>query len=425
MRRNNFLKTEDSFTLVELLVVIGILAILTAAVVIVLNPAELLRQSRDSQRITDLASVNKAIQLLLSQNPSISLGNASTVYISIADSSSTCGSLGLPALPAGYSYSCTAAGNAGSISGNGWIPVDFSATNVQNLPKLPLDPASSAAAGLYYAYMPNPAKSTFELTATFESQKYRIGGSADKASTDGGNTTYLYEKGSDLSLSPINDAGLVGWWPMDEGSGTAVLDKSGNGNNGTRENDTSYAAGIDNLGLDIKSGGYVHAPNSSFLNFGTGSFAIAGWGKFRNFDYPKSWFMLKKTVQCYTNGIGWDMGHTYSSNALQFCINDGVTHVYTTLALDSGFRPGENINKWVHIAVIVNRPAGRVQAYINGIKQSNEIDISSVTGSVSNTEELVMGTLYGWNTDGILDDIRLYNRTLSAAEVKAIYNATK
>ncbi|MFA7201381.1 MAG: type II secretion system protein, partial [Candidatus Paceibacterota bacterium] len=42
-----------SFTLIELLIVIGILAILTAAVVIVLNPTELLKQGRDSTRMTD------------------------------------------------------------------------------------------------------------------------------------------------------------------------------------------------------------------------------------------------------------------------------------------------------------------------------------------------------------------------------------
>ncbi|MDD4931154.1 MAG: prepilin-type N-terminal cleavage/methylation domain-containing protein, partial [Candidatus Colwellbacteria bacterium] len=43
-----------SFTLVELLIVIAILAVLAAAVVVVLNPAELLAQARDSQRSTDL-----------------------------------------------------------------------------------------------------------------------------------------------------------------------------------------------------------------------------------------------------------------------------------------------------------------------------------------------------------------------------------
>ncbi|MFA7202011.1 MAG: type II secretion system protein, partial [Candidatus Paceibacterota bacterium] len=49
----------SSFTLIELLIVIGILAILTAAVVIVLNPTELLKQGRDSTRMTDLASLSK------------------------------------------------------------------------------------------------------------------------------------------------------------------------------------------------------------------------------------------------------------------------------------------------------------------------------------------------------------------------------
>ncbi|MFA7202052.1 MAG: prepilin-type N-terminal cleavage/methylation domain-containing protein, partial [Candidatus Paceibacterota bacterium] len=59
------MKAQHSFTLIELLVVIGILAILTAAVVIVLNPTELLKQGRDSTRMTDLASLSKTIQLLL------------------------------------------------------------------------------------------------------------------------------------------------------------------------------------------------------------------------------------------------------------------------------------------------------------------------------------------------------------------------
>ena len=43
------------FTLIELLVVIAILAVLATAVVLVLNPAELLKQGRDSTRISDLS----------------------------------------------------------------------------------------------------------------------------------------------------------------------------------------------------------------------------------------------------------------------------------------------------------------------------------------------------------------------------------
>ncbi|MFA6494844.1 MAG: type II secretion system protein, partial [Candidatus Paceibacterota bacterium] len=51
-KMRGFLKPCDlkSFTLIELLIVIGILAILVAAIVITLNPAQLLAQARDSKR---------------------------------------------------------------------------------------------------------------------------------------------------------------------------------------------------------------------------------------------------------------------------------------------------------------------------------------------------------------------------------------
>ncbi|MDD4931709.1 MAG: prepilin-type N-terminal cleavage/methylation domain-containing protein, partial [Candidatus Colwellbacteria bacterium] len=78
-----------SFTLVELLIVIAILAVLAAAVVVVLNPAELLAQARDSQRSTDLRTLKDAIDLWTLDNPSLTMGTSQTVYISIPDTSST------------------------------------------------------------------------------------------------------------------------------------------------------------------------------------------------------------------------------------------------------------------------------------------------------------------------------------------------
>ncbi|HEY4526144.1 MAG TPA: prepilin-type N-terminal cleavage/methylation domain-containing protein, partial [Candidatus Paceibacterota bacterium] len=49
---------RSSFTLIELLIVIAIVAILSTVVIITLNPAELLRQSRDSVRLSDLSLMN-------------------------------------------------------------------------------------------------------------------------------------------------------------------------------------------------------------------------------------------------------------------------------------------------------------------------------------------------------------------------------
>ena len=108
LKRSKFtlpLQSNTSFTLIELLVVIGILAILTAAVIIILNPAEYLKQTRDVTRMNDLTSINQALSVLESQGIT-NFGLANTVYVSIPDTTSTCANLGLPTLPSNYSYHC-------------------------------------------------------------------------------------------------------------------------------------------------------------------------------------------------------------------------------------------------------------------------------------------------------------------------------
>src|SRR3989344_8684487 len=72
------------FTLIELLIVIAILAVLSTAVVLVLNPAELLKQGRDSTRISDLASINSAIALYLTDVSTPGLGGPNGAACSVA-----------------------------------------------------------------------------------------------------------------------------------------------------------------------------------------------------------------------------------------------------------------------------------------------------------------------------------------------------
>ncbi len=55
---------DQAFTLIELLVVIAIIAILSVVVVLSLNPAEMLRQSRDSNRVSDMDTLSHAISLI-------------------------------------------------------------------------------------------------------------------------------------------------------------------------------------------------------------------------------------------------------------------------------------------------------------------------------------------------------------------------
>src|SRR3989344_4327362 len=65
-------KQAKGFTLIELIIVITILVILGIVVVMLIDPAEILAQSRDSQRISDLATIKGAVQLVLSNRAATS-----------------------------------------------------------------------------------------------------------------------------------------------------------------------------------------------------------------------------------------------------------------------------------------------------------------------------------------------------------------
>jgi prepilin-type N-terminal cleavage/methylation domain-containing protein len=98
-------KRRPGFTLIELLVVIAILAVLAVVVILTLNPAGLLQESRDSNRLSDMATLNTSLSL--ADNSGESLGSANTVYVSVPDPVATstagdqCQGLGLPTLPGG------------------------------------------------------------------------------------------------------------------------------------------------------------------------------------------------------------------------------------------------------------------------------------------------------------------------------------
>jgi prepilin-type N-terminal cleavage/methylation domain-containing protein len=204
---------RSGFTLIELLVVIAIIAVLSVVVILTLQPTELLRQSRDSNRFSDFSTLTTALGTYLAQGGS-SLGSASTTYISIPDPAATttagdhCEGLGLPAAPSGFSYRCAASSTYNRVDGTGWIPVNFMSLNgTPVISSLPVDPINQTSSNLYYTYMTDGTR--YEFTAVLESQKYSIGGSNDAESKDGGQYSNLYEKGTNLSLLPRDPVGAL------------------------------------------------------------------------------------------------------------------------------------------------------------------------------------------------------------------------
>lgn len=172
------------FTLLELLIVIGIGAVLAVATVLVLNPAELLRQGRDARRLSDFALLGRVLGI------GRALPSSDFVYVSLPDDDPGCASQALPPLVPGRTYRCVPSGSVAAPDGSGWIPQAFVIPGgAGGLPQLPVDPVNDD--GLYYAYW--TASSTWKLSLPMESEKFR-----ERAARDGGTDPIRLEQGSGL-----------------------------------------------------------------------------------------------------------------------------------------------------------------------------------------------------------------------------------
>jgi prepilin-type N-terminal cleavage/methylation domain-containing protein len=191
------MKDERGFTLIELLVVLAIVAILSVVVILTLNPTELLKQARDSNRLSDLGTLKSAISLYLADVSPPFIGTSTNCYISTPSTVTStnpthCGVFSATGQTSAYVTSTVA--NNRNVNNTGWIPINFGAiSSGVPLGNLPVDPLNTNT--YFYAYAATTTNNGFEATAILESIKY-----IPLMSTDGGSTSTAYEVGTNLFL---------------------------------------------------------------------------------------------------------------------------------------------------------------------------------------------------------------------------------
>jgi len=407
---------QKGFTLIELLIVIGILAILTTVVIIVINPSQMIRQTRDVGRMSDLDSLNKALGLYEASGLT-DLGSAAIVYISLPASNSNCSDIsGLPTLPLGYTYHCSTAATYRNVDGTGWVPVNFTQISYGSpLGQLPIDPINTVTDRNYYTYVPG---GSWHLATVLESSKYKLGGSEDKVSADSGLYPGLYEAGSNLRLIPVDysDTSLVGYWKFEESSGT-LYDSSGNNNNGTQSGGATYNA-TGKVGKALNFDGvddYIDLGRASSI-MPTQTMTISVWAK-TDVHNPDANY---RPIVDFYYGAG-ALSYGVDEDRFRITVSDSSQKIIST-----GF---QSLSAWHNYVLTYNKAI--LVAYIDGIQfgtpVSSTLDIAYQADPTNN--KLFVGKLYSsypsTTYDGIIDEVRVYNRAFSAAEVLALYNATR
>lgn len=236
---------------------------------------------------------------------------------------------------------------------------------------------------------------------------------------------------------PSNYLGLVGHWTFDgkdtpwtSASAATAKDKSGNGNTGTLTSmtqGTSVVPGIQGQGLYFDgSDDYVTAGDPATLDVGIAdSLSMSFWIKNKVAAQSSGVPIRKRALGALPSAAGY---------LLQFGTNDGSgTQDDLGLAIDDGTNYGQvwinngfNDLGWHHVVAIINRGDNKLHMYLDGVLRDDTVTFQSISsvGALTNAVNFdIGGTSLGSQTvNGSIDDVRVYNRALSASEVLQLYN---
>jgi len=396
---------SQSFTLIEMLITIAIIAVLMTVTVVAINPNEMTKKARDIQRLTDMSNLQMIMELARSEGMlNSSYCDGTKIYASLPSETPLSDSN----LPTGVSWAQVSKDNIRNADGTGWLPFNFKNLVGLQVTVLPVDPKNSLNDSLYYTFYCNPQRQ-YIFTAYPESKTFGPkGGKDSKTIADGGPDPYVYEVGNNLFISPLKP---VGSWSFEEGGGTVAADSSGNNNNGTLYGNPTWTTG--QVGGALSFDGVNDYVGFGNVNFDYSEFTVELWTKSYSASQAHVTNLIGKGNWNQANN--WYLGYRDGSS-LSFVY--GVGWAYGPFYPISSF----NLTQWHHIVGVAG--IDKLELYLDG----ELVDSKTLThGSVSNTYELQMArsSYYAEYFDGLIDEVRIYNRALSAEEIKRHYEESK
>ncbi|HTK33501.1 MAG TPA: LamG domain-containing protein [Candidatus Paceibacterota bacterium] len=208
---------------------------------------------------------------------------------------------------------------------------------------------------------------------------------------------------------------LLARWTFDGKtiSGTSITDVSGDGHTGTATGAPVSVIGKVGQGFSF-DGGTQYVDTANFADNLT-DFSVSTWFK-TTYGGSVRLLVSKLGSGGWATGAGWGLGIITGGKISALAQTDGSNYVQV------GSAP-HNDGKWHH-AVMTMSGGNTAKLYIDGVEDDAAGPSGSGTVSgYSNASNVRIATDYnGEYFSGSLDDVQIYNKALSAAEVKQLYN---
>jgi len=203
------------------------------------------------------------------------------------------------------------------------------------------------------------------------------------------------------------EGGLVSYYKLDESSGT-VIDELGI-NDGTNYGATPNVAGKINTAYDFNGSTHISIGNNVFDALTLGSYSVSLWVKADTLS---------------TNAIQY-IPFDIEGRIMQFRSEESKWRVQSYDGATSSFADSTfnyNTGVWVHLAGVYNASAETLKLYVDGTLRDTAINV--LTSDNSTDRDTRIGGAWSesyW--DGKVDEIGIWNRTLTSDEVSALYNS--
>ena len=226
---------------------------------------------------------------------------------------------------------------------------------------------------------------------------------------------------------PANNIGLVGYWSFNEGTSTIAHDYSGNGNNGTLSTTGStlpqWVPGKFGTALNFDGSSnfaYVNSNLPTVLQL-TNTGTVSAWvNPASTYDYHST--VMVGAGDVYGEQAGY--GLNFHSGTLQ----GEISHGYSGGGDNNIGVAGTLVPLGVWTLLTLTWDGSNVYLYINGVEQASTtqtIDVSTVPSysTFGIGAETLNGSPAGLYFPGSIDDVRVYDRALSATEVEGLYQS--